>query len=384
MATSSNKPKIRRQLVRERRTQLSGAGWRRLLSRAASWPVLAGAVFLVTVCAIALYGEATLGYTVGQHVDQPIRALVRFQVPDERQTAADREAAKARTPSYYTRNPSELTYDRVRADLKRLYQAAADAESFERFKEALAAFEARSGSKWPAEDGAYQALRALVDEPEGAGERKYNEWVLALPLERELVVAGLLNEPRVPRSTVDHVMLETPSADGGAAAERVPQDNLIRQRNDKALRGSAASLAEHFQTTALAKTVEAIVLVTWGVWAAISHAAPRDVVPAEVVPAEVVSAEMVAVYDAMLIPTVKPVDFTGWAAAERVAMTAEALAVAAQPESRMTWQPGFEAYLREVLQFGDEEIVDAVYLVLGKRAVRLAEKVFQQMPKPSP
>ena len=131
----------------------------------------------------------------------------------------------------------------------------------------------------------------------------------------------------------------------------------------------------------IAVGLSVVVVGLWAIWLASAQAAPRPTVP---VPAEVVSAEMVAVYDAMLIPTVKPVDFTGWAAAERVAMTAEALAVAAQPESRMTWQPGFEAYLREVLQFSDEEIVDAVYLVLGKRAVRLAETVFQQMPKPSP
>ena len=139
--------------------------------------------------------------------------------------------------------------------------------------------------------------------------------------------------------------------------------------------------AQERQTMKIAAMLAVVIAGAWGIWATSTDAAPRPVVP---VPAEVVSAEMVAVYDAMLIPTVKPVDFTGWAAAERVAMTAEALAVAAQPESRMTWQPGFEAYLREVLQFGDEEIVDAVYLVLGKRAVRLAEKVFQQMPKPSP
>lgn len=85
-------------------------------------------------------------------------------------------------------------------------------------------------------------------------------------------------------------------------------------------------------------------------------------------------------YEAMLAPTaITLADVGDWSDADQVAMVAAALATVTEPTSLATWKPGFQEYLRDVLGWTDEQIVDAVYAVYGKRAVRLAVAIFEQM-----
>ena len=258
MFGSTSKQKIRRRQVRERRTKDMGTIWGRLVSRVASWPVAVSVLFVISASAIALYGGATLGYSAGEQIDYPIYAKVDFQVRDAEQTAADTEAARAATPSYYTLNPSALTFDRVRADLRRLYQAAADANTFEEFEQALSEF------GWLAKQEAYRRLRAFVDQPDDRGRTQFEAAVDKLPLEQEYVVADLLREPREPRSTRDFIVLETADEDGNVTGASIPHAKLVPQNNDKARRGSASEVAGKFPEYELRATVEAIVLAVWG------------------------------------------------------------------------------------------------------------------------
>ena len=95
---------IRRRQLREQRVKAGGSAWIRLLRKLVSWPTIIGVVFVTAASAIALWGEASLDYVVGQRIEQPIYAKVRFQVPDPKQTANDRKAARAKVPSYYVLN----------------------------------------------------------------------------------------------------------------------------------------------------------------------------------------------------------------------------------------------------------------------------------------
>ena len=228
---------------------------RRVLRQVASWPVLAGVLFVIAAASIALVGGATLSYSIGQYVASPISADVDFQVRDPRRTETLREAARAATPSYYSPNARALTFDRIRADLLGLYRAAADADTFE-------AYEASLGDVgWPAEHNAYTRLRSLVDLPGDAGRIQYDQWVDALPLEREYVVESPLREPRRgTKSATDFIVLEVVADDGHVTAREIRHSNLVPQSNDKALRGSAAAVVKRFAAFELRPTVEAVVL----------------------------------------------------------------------------------------------------------------------------
>ena len=120
MAERTAKRAIRRHQVREQRAKASRSWRSRVLAQAVSWPVLIGVVFVVAVGLITLLGEMALGFAIGQRIDHPVYARLDFQVPDDAQTAADREAARASTRSRYTYNNPALTFDRIRADLMTL------------------------------------------------------------------------------------------------------------------------------------------------------------------------------------------------------------------------------------------------------------------------
>ena len=254
MASWMTKRKIRRQQVREQRAKASGTWQTRLLRRIASWPVLVSALFILAASAIALLGEVMLGYSVGQNMDKPIYARVDFQVPDEKQTAADKEAARASTPSYYTYDePAGSDLDRIRADLMRVYQAAVDADTFEKYSETLGEL------GWPAVRAAYGRLRDLGDE---AGRSRFQGWVDGLPLEKEYVVRDLfrVREDRVPNSATDFIRLEIPEPQGGSTVLDVRHADLVPHGNEKALQGTASAAARKFSLRELTSTVEAVVL----------------------------------------------------------------------------------------------------------------------------
>ncbi|RME36619.1 MAG: HDIG domain-containing protein, partial [Planctomycetota bacterium] len=180
---------------------------------------------------------------------------------------ADREAAQASTPSYYSPNAPALTSERVRAELMRLYQTAVGSDTFETFQKAL------GETSWPIDERAYQALRAFAGEE---GRKRFQAMVDALPLEKEYVVSNVLNEPRDPKSTRDFIRLEIPAetkADEAKQGDRpaksplrtidIPLARLILQGNDRALRGSAREVARHLGVPALVPTAEAIILDTF-------------------------------------------------------------------------------------------------------------------------
>ena len=254
MADKTTRSATRRQQVRDKRAQAYGPWRARLMRRLVSWSVFASVAFVAAAVVIALIGEASLGYTIGQRLDQPTYARVDFSILDEQQTTADRRAAEASTPSYYTPNAPALTFGRIRADLMRLYQAAADSETFEAYRAALEAL------NWPADEASYARLRELADEP---GRAQFQAWVNELPLEREYVVRDLLREERDPTSTTDFIRLEIPQDEGDVRTLDLPHQKLVAHGNEQARRGSAATVARRFRLRSLTPNIEAIVLAAF-------------------------------------------------------------------------------------------------------------------------
>jgi len=217
---------------------------------------LAWAFFLFAVTAIALVKESGVKYVVGQRVEHPIYAKVDFNVPDPLRTKSDREAARAKTPSYYKLNDSALTYDRIRADLMRLYQMAVEAESFEAFTKAL------GEAGWPADKKAYDRLRALINLPNDEGRTRYQGWINKLPLEEQHIVRNLSGEARDPQSLADFIVLVT-TKEGRAHLTKKSHAELIPQGNRRALQGIASFLARRLPAFELRPTIEAVVLATF-------------------------------------------------------------------------------------------------------------------------
>ena len=229
----------------------------RVLARIVSRPSVFGATLVAGFVAMALMGERRFDYTVGQRIDQPIYAKVTFSVPDPQKTEAERTAARAKTPSYYMLNPPALTYDRVRADLMRIYQTAVDAKDFESFGAA------QRERGWPIERSAYDRLRSLVDLPNDAGRTQFQQWVDELQLEEQYVVRNLSREPRDPSCLVDFIHIEMPGPDGQTIVKQAPHSELVPQGNEKALRGAAVDLARRFPAYEIKSIVEAVVLTTF-------------------------------------------------------------------------------------------------------------------------
>jgi len=227
----------------------------RFIATAFTPRTLTGATFLVAVVAIALFKESGVNYVVGQRIEQPIYAKVDFSVPDPLHTKSDREAARAKTPSYYKLTDTALTYDRIRADLMRLYQMAVEADSYEAFATAL------SDAKWPADQRAYDRLRALIDLPNDEGRKKYQGWINKLPLEDQHIVQNLSGEARDPQSLADFINLT--STGEKATTVKMSHAELIPQKNERALQGIASFLARRLPAFELRPTVEAIVLATF-------------------------------------------------------------------------------------------------------------------------
>ncbi|MHC4697425.1 MAG: HDIG domain-containing metalloprotein, partial [Planctomycetota bacterium] len=242
--------------MREQRAKTTAMTRPSLVTRVTSWLVLAGAIFIVAAAAIALIGEATLNYTIDQRIEQPIYARVGFQVPNRQQTQENRQAARASTPSYYTWSPRAITFDKIRADLMRLYDAAAT-DTFERFAETL------KEAQLEPDETAYKSLRELVEVPDDRGRAQFQEWVDELPLEDVYVVQGLLTESRDPRSAKDFIVLEPAGSKTEADVTKITHASLVFQENEPAVRGSASDVARKFSVYELRVTVAAIVFAAF-------------------------------------------------------------------------------------------------------------------------
>jgi putative nucleotidyltransferase with HDIG domain len=251
MAEWMSRRATRREQVREHRAKVAGTWRARVWSRLASWPTLAGVIFVVGAGVITAVGEGRLEYSVGQRVEHPVYARVDFQVPEKEATEEARAAARKATPSFYSLNAPALPSDLIRNRLMTVYQAADESESYEQFRQLM------EEKKRPADQAIYEALRGLGGE---AGAAQYREWVQALPLEQEYVVRGLPREPRDPPSSVDFIRLEGRDDHGRPTLLDIPHRQLIQQGNERALRWSAAAIAELFPLAALRPVVENVAL----------------------------------------------------------------------------------------------------------------------------
>jgi len=246
--------KLRVRASREGRPGSAGSGPWRWVKPVCRRPMLASLVFTAAAGAIALSGEDTIDYVVNQKIENSIYAQVSFQVPDVAKTAADRAASQSRIPSYYAPNDRALTPDRIRADLMRVYQIAADADTFEAYTKALESF------RWPADRNSYDELRRLADLPDNAGRDEIQTWVDALPIETQFVVQGLYKEPREPASTTEYILIETNLPDGTPSIRALTHSELVQQGSEKALQGSAALIARTIPKYELRGVVESVVL----------------------------------------------------------------------------------------------------------------------------
>jgi len=246
----------RRRQVWERRSRSAGLPRALWASRFFSLNSLLVAALLIGIGAVSLIGDSTTHYSVGQRLEHPIYAAIDFQVPDEKQTAAAKEAARAATPSYYTLNSPALTFDRVRAELRRVFQAATDAETFEGFAQAMKELGI------PAETASYERLRKLVDAPEEVGHAQYQSWIDKLPLESQFVVRGLIREPREPASARDFIVLESTDEEGRPRQTQIPHADLVPQGREKALHGAASDVSRVVPFD-LRSTVEAVVVAVF-------------------------------------------------------------------------------------------------------------------------
>lgn len=253
----TSKTKIRRKQVREQRAKHTGDARIAWFTRLVSWPVIATFGLVAMSSMMVLISDTTIEYVIGQRIDQPIYSKVDFQIPDPERTASALQAARSQTPSYYKFNPSAITFDRVRTDLIRLYQTAADSEKFQDYKNAL------KESNLPLERKAYERLRKLAQLPEDGGRALLNKWVEGLPLNEQFVVKGLMQEPRTPSSTADYVLLEMPDDTDVMTLARVSHFELVRQRNEKAMRLSAAEVARELPASELHSTLGPIVLAAF-------------------------------------------------------------------------------------------------------------------------
>lgn len=243
----------RRRQVREQRVKNAGHRRAELAARLIRWPVVVTVVFTAGAITIALMGRSGVSFAVGQRFDQPSFAKVDFQVADAQQTAQARNAARAKVPSYYTLNREAVSLDRVRTDLKKLFQVAVDADSFDAYSSAMESL------RCPAERAAFDRLKRLAEMSNDAGRSEFQLWIDRLPLETQYVVRGLLKEKRDPPSVTDFVMLRVPEQDGRIVLHQVSHSDLVPVESTKALTGCAAEVARSMPYE-LRPTVEAIVL----------------------------------------------------------------------------------------------------------------------------
>lgn len=259
MNTRATNTKIRRRQVREQRAKADKALWRRLMTHVASWPVFVGVAFVAAASTIALTGEETIRYSVGERIDQPIYAMTRFEVEDEEQTRKEKDAARDRTPSYYTRNDDGAV--RIKADLHRLYQEAVDADTFEAFSETMESFwaGAQPGSEptgLNVDQGIYQELHEEL----GSEEKRpvYEGWVDRMPFGAQYVVRERQPEARGAPGTANFILVS--GAQGGAPSVKVALEDVVIQTSQTNLGGSANRLAKRFPIQ-LRPVVEEIALV---------------------------------------------------------------------------------------------------------------------------
>ena len=243
----------RERQVREQRGRATIA-WRRIFRRFFSWPAVIGLLLISGSVAIALAIDEGLDYAVGQRISQPVYAKVSFQVANPERTEADREAARAKVPSYYITNDPALTSGRIRAELIRLFQIASEKPTYEEYVRAL-----ESGKVIPDRAG-YERFRELADRGE-EGLKQFQEMVDKLPLGDQFIVSELAKEDRTPASAQNYFYLIDHKDETSQKPLEVPNEERVSQKSKTAMDGVARNVARKgTQDLRLRETIENVVL----------------------------------------------------------------------------------------------------------------------------
>ncbi len=244
----------RERQLREQRTRTAFV-WNNVFRRAFSWSSAIGLLLIVGSVTIALAIDESLDYAVGQRISQPVYAKVAFQVADPKRTAGDREAARAKVPSHYTTNDPALTSGRIRADLMRLYQVAAEKPTYDEYERALESL------KVAPDRAGHERLRELADRSED-GLHQFQELVDKLPLEEQYIASELAREDRIPPSTENSILLNARAEESFKKPLEVLYEELVSQKNKKAMQGVASHVARKVPVSdlRLRQTIENVVI----------------------------------------------------------------------------------------------------------------------------
>ena len=227
--------KIRRKQVHEKRIKGTRPLWARIVGSVVNWPVAITAVFTVCASLIALYGHVALKYSIGQRVDQPVIARIGFSVSDPVKTAADKENARAMTPSHYALNTAHI--GRIENELMRFYRAVKDSPTIEDF---------RKGAQpdWQIDEESYAAFRDLGGD-EGPARFEIAVEQLKEKLHGEYIAEGQDSEERLPPSRVQHILVHA-GTEGDDPPKNVDRSEVSSLRSDPHVDGRASSLSLGF------------------------------------------------------------------------------------------------------------------------------------------
>ncbi len=177
MPKSGGKVKLRRSQVRRQRNEQSEPLLKRLRERVGLASPAVGLGFVVLAVGIVLYGPERFPYYAGQEVLEPIYSRVKFKITDEKETQLSQRKGREETPNYYDLN--EGLIERIRGAIGNLYVDAQQYETYEAYLEAKTRVGEESGENetWKLDEGAYQALRGLMDEER---QSQFTNWIAQL------------------------------------------------------------------------------------------------------------------------------------------------------------------------------------------------------------
>lgn len=166
------------------------------LRRLIGWPIAVVAGFWLCASFIVLSGEERLSYYVNQYLPQPVFSRVSFEVVNQRATEEARKNAEQSVPSVFRLNAPLI--ESIQAEFRNLHAAVKAAENLEKCQET-------SGQRWPLDQAAFDAIKALSDE-KGSEQFKRNVDAVADRLAHEDMIESA-EVDREPRSTASKVTI---------------------------------------------------------------------------------------------------------------------------------------------------------------------------------
>jgi len=192
--------KARRREVLRQRGERKRSLLLRLCRREVLMPVLLLGLFYAGVCVIVLYGQTSLRYRLGQRIDSPIFARVRFVYHDPLKRAREQENARRAVPNIYRLNADLIA--QVEKDLAALAEAAKSAADYSQFVRAV------GPAGWQFDEESFKILKRLVrEQPEQWRQisRQFVQRLAETPVICTLQAAG-----RDPQPLVDRIILVGP------------------------------------------------------------------------------------------------------------------------------------------------------------------------------